>query len=172
MKKDKLSIGIEGKTWYYFRYQELVIRDKKLDTFDKTTYGVICSFADSSTGIAYPSYNKLQEIIPCSRARLAKSIKNLIKAGYLVKKKRQTTREDGGHESNIYKVVDISHISKALKRAKDNNNNKMERIIRERLEKRPIPSEDEIVEIIYKYGKKNKESSKDELDRLYKSGYR
>ncbi|MFW6025574.1 MAG: helix-turn-helix domain-containing protein [Candidatus Woesearchaeota archaeon] len=164
------QFGIEGKSWYYFRYQELVITDKKLDAFDKTTYGAICKFADSGSGIAYPSYKTLQELIPCGSQRLAKSIKNLVKAGYLIKKKRKSTRKDGGHESNIYKVVDLSHISKALKRAKDNKNKKMETMIKERLDRKPIPDEDEIMDIVVKYRKEK--TNKEELEELYESGYR
>lgn len=164
------QFGIEGKSWYYFRYQELVIADKKLDVYDKTTYGAICKFADSGSGIAYPSYTTLQEMIPCSRGRLSKSIKNLIRAGYLEKKKRQSTRNDGGHESNIYKVVDLSHISRALKRAKDNKNKKMETIINKRLKHRPIPNEDEMMDIVVKYRKEK--TPKDDLEDKYRQGYR
>jgi len=168
-KMDK-QVEIEEKSWYFFRYQELIIIDKNLDAYDKTTYGAICKFADSNTGKSYPSLNTLQELASCSRPRLIKSIDNLVKAGYIKREKRLKKSKSGGHKSNIYTVIDLSYISNAKAYAKKNNNDKMLKVINDRLKKYPIPTEEEIIEIRHKYQKN--ESSQKELDDLYKEGYR
>ena len=169
MDKNKdMQLGIEEKSWYFFRYQELVIMDKNLDAYDKVTYGAICKFADSNTGISYPSLTTLQKLASCSMPRLIKSIDNLEKAGYIKRKKRLRQNKNGGNKSNIYKVIDLSYISNAKKYAKENNNKKMLKKLNNRLEKHPIPTEEEITKIRYNF----QDNNDNELEKLYESGYR
>ena len=147
-------LGIEKKSWYFFRYQELVIDDENLSAYDKATYGAICKYADSKTGICYPSLKTLSKKAGCSKPRLIKSIKNLIEAGYIKKEKRQNEKK--GNINNIYKVIDLSYLNQAIQYAKENNNEKLFNKIKTRLDSHPIPDYQEITTLVNEIDKGSK----------------
>ena len=83
------NIGIEKKSWYFFRMQELAFEDDNLDSYDKLIYAVISKYSDMDTGICYPSLKTIAEKASCSKDRAIKSIKHLKQAGYIKVKNRK-----------------------------------------------------------------------------------
>ena len=147
---------IEMKSWYFFRFQELIMHDTSLDAFDKSTYAALSMHADTNTGMCFPSLKTLAEKAGCSKPRLIKSIKNLVKKGYIEKKKRKNDIK--GNISNVYKVVDLSYINNALNNAKENNNERLEKALKLRLnlENSAIPDYNEVLTLVNEINKGGK----------------
>jgi len=170
------NIGIEKKSWYFFRLQEIVFEDENLDTYEKAIYAVISRYADLDDRICYPSMKTIAQKASCSINKTRKCINKLVKAGYITKKIRQ--KEKGNYNSNLYRVKDLAYISNAINYAKENNNKKMLKKINEKLQTHPLPTEKEITKIKYEYDDmenskvKSQNKKEKELENLYKSGYR
>lgn len=166
------NIGIEKKSWYFFRLQELVFEDKNLDTYEKAIYAVISRYADLDDKICYPSMKTIAEKASCSVNKARKCVNKLVKAGYITKKVRK--RKKGNYNSNLYQIKDLAYISNAINYAKKNNNNEMLKKINETLKTHPLPTEKEITKIKYEYDRKEENTKSDqyELKKLYESGYR
>lgn len=173
-QKENEKVVIGKKTWHFFRYQVLVIKDKNLGAYDKATYGAINSYADTNTGLCYPSLSTLTERAGCSKQRLIKSIKNLVNAGYIKKEKRKN--DSKVNKSNIYKVIDLSYIHNAKNQAekldKKYNTKEITKAIEKRLQKHPVPSYEEINSILNNTKEKilnDNKSSKNEIDNQNKT---
>jgi len=168
------QIGVEQKTWYFFRLQELVFEDDNLDTYDKAIYAVISRYSDLDTRICYPSMKTIAKKASCSVNKARKSVNKLVEAGYITKELRKNKK--GNFNSNLYKIKDLSYISNAINYAKENSNNRMLEKINEELKDHPIPDEKKITEIKYKYESDNNSSTKsekpEEMEKLYEAGYR
>lgn len=166
-----MNTKIEKKSWYFFRFQELVMHDTRLDAFDKSTYAALSMHADSNTGICFPSLKTLAEKAGCSKPRLIKSIKNLVKKGYIEKKKRNDNIK--GNMSNVYKVVDLSYINNALNNAKENDNKRLEKSLKMRLNLKnsAIPDYNEVLTLvneINKGGKRDLQALVNEINKACK----
>lgn len=168
------NLGIEKKSWYFFRLQEIVFEDENLDTYEKAIYAVISRYADLDDRICYPSMKTIAQKASCSVNKARKCVNKLVNAGYITKKVRKNKK--GNFNSNLYKVQDLAYISNAINYAKKNNNNEMLKKINEKLRTHPLPTEKEITKIKYEYDReyksKTSKSNKQELEKLYKSGYR
>ncbi len=161
------KIGIATKSWYFFRLQELVFDDPNLDTYDKVIYAVLSKYADYDTKICYPSIKTISEKASCSCPTTIKHIKKLVKAGYITKTKRKD--KNNKDTSNLYKIKDLGYIYNLKKYAKENENNKLLKIIHKRLKQHPIPTYEEIMNI---NSQLQKENQKNNMDKLYNNGWR
>lgn len=161
------NMKIETKAWYFFRMQELVLEDEKLGSYEKLVYTVISKFSDIKNNTAYPSLKTIAKLASCSRSKARQATNTLVETGYINKKIRK--QKGKKNKTNIYKIKDLAYISNAIKYAKKENNDKLHTKIKKRLKKHPIPSEKEIYQLIGKY---EQNESKNELEKLYESGYR
>lgn len=95
-KKRDRKIGTEAD-WPVTMVYNTALIDFDLNTYDKLTYVMLCKYANVKTKECWPSYSTLQDLVGCSRAKVAQSLKRLEELGYITKKKT-----DG--KSNIYKI--------------------------------------------------------------------
>ena len=166
------EMSIEKKSWYYFRLQELVFDDNNLKPRDKLVYTVINKYADMDSKTSYPSIDTIKEKAGySSKNTVLKAIRKLVNAGYITKKRR--TDKNGRDTSNLYTVKDLGYINDLKKYAKDNKNKKLLNSINSRLNKHPIPTYEEIMNLYTELKKEEKEKKqKSELQKLYEEGYR
>lgn len=163
---------IEGNSWYYSRFQNLVFDDSNLEPKAKLVYCVICKFADNQKQTAFPSIKTIaKQAGYSSKNTVLKAIRKLVDAGYILKTRR--TDKKGRDTSNLYEIKDIRYIYDLIKYAKDNKNKQLLNAINSRLNKHPIPTYDEIMNLYAKLKKEEKEKKqKSELEKLYEEGYR
>ncbi|MFW6026059.1 MAG: helix-turn-helix domain-containing protein [Candidatus Woesearchaeota archaeon] len=165
------QMGIQKKSWYFFRLQELVFDDKNLNKHSKLIYAVLSKYADYDTNVCYPSLKTISEKASCDKKTTIKYLKELERAGYIKKTKRK--RKNESDTSNLYEIIDLGYISNAKNYAKRYKNKKLLNVINERLKKHPIPTEKEIDNLKYSLREYDKEGKKDnELEHLYEKGYR
>jgi len=136
---------LQDKVWYYTRFQNLILEDDNVDTYEKLCYTVICSFADRNDNTCFPSFNTIADKMGCSRRKAINCVKTLVEAGYIIKTKRKDSKKK--NKSNVYKIKDLKYIEVFRKIAKQNNNKEK---INERLSEHPIPSESELNKIANK----------------------
>ena len=83
-----------------------VLEHRSLNATDILVYCTIARFADSQTGQAYPSRATIASLARCSTATIDRSIKVLVKHGFLSKQARRT--KAGDPDSNLYVVHEIA----------------------------------------------------------------
>jgi|GEM_PF-3314124 len=81
-----------------------VIKDKRLNVYDKAVYMVLSMYADNKTGECYPSQSLICELTGAGRSSVIKAIKHLEKLGYITVNKKQK----GVKTLNTYKLMDVS----------------------------------------------------------------
>ncbi|MFW6026182.1 MAG: helix-turn-helix domain-containing protein [Candidatus Woesearchaeota archaeon] len=165
-------MDIKTKSWYFFRCQELVFEDDNLKPRDKLVYAVISKYADTDTGHAYPSVKTITKKSGySSKNTVLKAIRKLTDVGYISKKSR--TDQNGKDTSNLYTVKDLSYIFNLKKYAKNIKNEKLLKIINDRLKRHPIPTYEEIMHLQSQLIKEdNSKQSQKEMKDLYEKGYR
>lgn len=82
-----------------------------LSATDILVYATISRFADSQTGVAYPSRSTIATYARCSVSTVDRSVQALVDAGYLSKQARRT--KAGDPDSNLYLVHEISDRTEA-----------------------------------------------------------
>lgn len=82
-----------------------LIRDKKMNAYDKTTFIVLCLHADNETGECYPSQKTISEYVGASRPTIIKSLKKLEESGYI--SIRKTTK--GVKTFNVYTILETEN---------------------------------------------------------------
>ena len=97
-----------------------VLDDPNLTAHDVLVYATISRYADSDTGVAWPSRATVAEQARCDIKTVDRSVQRLVTAGFLEKHKRKN--ELG--ESNVYVIHEIVHRQETLKpksRGRDSN---------------------------------------------------
>jgi len=159
MKNDEIEdVIVNGVTWSYTKIFNLPIKDKLLDSYDINMYLALSFFSDIKTGKAFPKRSALFEMAHCKRLRGDKSIRNLVKAGYI--KKQERYNKHGGQNSNIYTIVDVTYIENILSYAKKNKKNDLYKAVKARLKVHPIPDIEEVINLYNKYSKLREEKEK------------
>lgn len=134
---------IKNKVWYYSRFQNLVMYDENVGTYEKLIYCVICLHADKEDNTCFPSFNRIATLAGCSRRKAIDAVNNLVEAGYIKKTKRKD--DIGNNKSNLYQIVDLSYVEVFRKLAKSKNK---EKEFDKRLDHHPIPSEEELNDLV------------------------
>jgi hypothetical protein len=81
-----------------------VLDDPSLTAHDILVYATIARYADSTTGVAWPSRKTVADQARCDIKTVDRCIARLVASGFLEKHKRHTEK---GDDSNIYVVHEI-----------------------------------------------------------------
>ena len=92
-----------------------VLDDENLTAHDVLVYATISRYADSATGVAWPSRSTVAEQARCDIKTVDRSVQRLVAAGFLEKHKRRT---DKGDEANVYVIHEIVARQEQLEPAK------------------------------------------------------
>ncbi|HEC67018.1 MAG TPA: helix-turn-helix domain-containing protein [bacterium] len=73
--------------WYWV--QKGVLASKKINASDKLVYSALAYFANNKSQAAFPSYNRICELINLSKNTVIKAVRNLIKYKFISKKRKE-----------------------------------------------------------------------------------
>jgi len=115
-----MSEATRGRRMPFVIMPWAVLDDESLTAHDVLVYATIARYADSNTGVAWPSRQTVAEAARCDIKTVDRCVARLVSAGFLEKHKRKN--ELG--ESNIYVVHEIVARQETLKpksRGRDTN---------------------------------------------------
>jgi len=106
-----MSEATRGRRMPFVIMPWAVLDDPSLTAHDVLVYATIARYADSSTGVAWPSRQTVAEAARCDIKTVDRCVTRLVAAGFLEKHKRKN--ELG--ESNVYVVHEIVARQETLK---------------------------------------------------------
>ena len=110
-----MSEATRGRRMPFVIMPWAVLDDESLTAHDVLVYATIARYADSSTGVAWPSRQTVAEAARCDIKTVDRCVARLVQAGFLEKHKRSTEK---GDESNVYIVHEIVARQEQLKEPK------------------------------------------------------
>ena len=106
-----MSEATRGRRMPFVIMPWAVLDDDSLTAHDVLVYATIARYADSSSGVAWPSRQTVAEAARCDIKTVDRCVARLVAAGFLEKHKR---RNEHG-ESNLYVIHEIVARQETLK---------------------------------------------------------
>lgn len=78
------------------------IRDPAIGPYEKTVFGILQTFRNNRTGLAFPSLETVAALVPCTPRRAQTAIKALEAAGYI--KVRRGRHANEKKAVNVYEL--------------------------------------------------------------------